>query len=85
MAMELAAVLAEELSRAGPGDIPLALDFFERRRRARVEAAQNDSRSLSRLMFMNNPVLAWGRNQAIRFMKLESLAKDIVRMLGEPI
>ena len=85
MAMESAAVLADELSRAGPRDVPLALSFFERRRRTRVESAQEDSRKLSRLMFMRSPVLAFARNQAIRFMKLDSLAKDIVKMLGEPI
>ena len=35
MAMESAAVLADELSRAGAHDIPLALSFFEKRRRER--------------------------------------------------
>lgn len=85
MAMESAAVLADELSRAGARDVPLALRFFEKRRRERVEKAQDDSRSLSRLMFMRSPVLAFGRNQAIRFMSLQGLAKDIVKMLGEPI
>ena len=50
-----------------------------------MEAAQNDSRKLSRLMFMRNPIAAWARNQAIRYMRLESLAKDIVKMLDEPI
>ena len=85
MAMESASVLADELSRASPRDVPLALSFFERRRRTRVEAAQEDSRKRSKLMFKKSAPLAWARNQAIRFMKLDSLAKDIVKMLGEPI
>ena len=85
MAMESASVLADELSRAGARDVPLALSFFERRRRTRVEAAQEDSRKLSKLMFKKSAPLAWARNQAIRFMKLDSLTKDIVKMLGEPI
>jgi 2-polyprenyl-6-methoxyphenol hydroxylase-like FAD-dependent oxidoreductase len=85
MAMESAAVLGDELSRAGAHDIPLALTFFEKRRRARVEAAQNDSRKLSKLMFMKSRPLVWARNQAIRFAKLESLGSAIVKMLGEPI
>ena len=50
-----------------------------------MEKAQNDSRNLSKLMFMKSPVLAFARNQAVRFMSLQSLAKDIVKMLGEPI
>lgn len=85
MAMESAAVLADELSRSDSHNIPLALSFFERRRRARVEAAQSVSRKLSRLMFVKNPPLAWARNQAIRLMSLESLGREIVKMLGEPI
>ena len=85
MAMESASVLAEELARVNAREIPQALCFFEKRRRPRVEAAQNDSRKLSKLMFMRNPLAAWARNQAIRYMSLESLAKDIVKMLDEPI
>jgi len=85
MAMESASVLAEELSRVNARDIPQALAFFEKRRRHRVEAAQADSRKLSKLMFMRNPIAAWARNQAMRYMSLESMAKDIVKMLDEPI
>ena len=85
MAMESASVLAEELSRVNAREIPQALSFFEKRRRPRVEAAQTDSRKLSKLMFMRNPITAWARNRAIRYMSLESLAKDIVKMLDEPI
>ena len=36
-------------------------------------------------MFMKSKPLVWARNQAIRFTKLESLGKAIVKMLGEPI
>lgn len=85
MAMESAAVLADELSRADAKSVPLALTFYERRRRTRVEAAQDDSRKLSKLMFLRSPVLGFLRNQSVKMMSLKSLAKDIVKMLGEPI
>lgn len=48
MAMELDAVLADELSRtdaSGPSQAP---GFYETRRKQRVEAAQADSRHLAR-------------------------------------
>lgn len=85
MAMESAAVLADELSRAGAAEIPLALANYERRRRKRVEAAQDDSRKLARWMFASRGPMSWLRNRAVRFMSLESLAKNIVKMLDEPI
>jgi 2-polyprenyl-6-methoxyphenol hydroxylase-like FAD-dependent oxidoreductase len=85
MAMESAAVLADELSRANAKSVPLALNFYERRRRTRVEAAQDDSRKLSKMMFLRSPILAFGRNQSLKMMSLKGLAKDIVKMLGEPI
>jgi 2-polyprenyl-6-methoxyphenol hydroxylase-like FAD-dependent oxidoreductase len=85
MAMESAAVLADELSRAGAAEIPNALANYERRRRKRVEAAQEDSRKLARWMFASRGPMSWLRNRALRFMTLESLAKNIVKMLDEPI
>jgi len=85
MAMESAAVLADELSRAGAAEIPLALANYQKRRRKRVEAAQDDSRKLARRMFASRGPMSWLRNRALRFMSLESLAKNIVKMLDEPI
>jgi 2-polyprenyl-6-methoxyphenol hydroxylase-like FAD-dependent oxidoreductase len=85
MAMESAAVLADELSRTDAAHIPSALAFFERRRRARVEGAQNDSRKLSRLMFLRNPAFAAARNLAARFMSFESAMGSIIKMIDEPI
>jgi 2-polyprenyl-6-methoxyphenol hydroxylase-like FAD-dependent oxidoreductase len=85
MAMESAAVLADELSRAGAAEIPLALANYERRRRKRVEAAQDDSRKLAHRMFASRGPMSWLRNRKLRFMGLESLAENIVKMLDEPI
>lgn len=85
MAMESAAVLADELSRTGARDVPLALASYEKRRRARVEAAQDDSRKLARWMFTSRGPRSWLRNRALRFMSLESLAGNITKMHDEPI
>jgi len=85
MAMESAAVLADELSRAGAAEIPLALANYQRRRRKRVEAAQDDSRNLARRMFASRGPMSWLRNRAMGFMSLESLAQNIFEMLDEPI
>ncbi|HUB85496.1 MAG TPA: NAD(P)/FAD-dependent oxidoreductase, partial [Rhizomicrobium sp.] len=85
MAIESAAVLAEELSRANTKTVPQALAFYEKRRRHRVEAAQNDSRRLARMMFFKNPLLAFARNQLTRFMTFDTMASDIRKMLDEPI
>jgi 2-polyprenyl-6-methoxyphenol hydroxylase-like FAD-dependent oxidoreductase len=85
MAMESAAVLADELSRAGAAEIPLALANYEKRRRKRVEAAQDDSRKLARRMFASRGPMSWLRNRALRFVSLESFARNIVKMLDEPI
>jgi 2-polyprenyl-6-methoxyphenol hydroxylase-like FAD-dependent oxidoreductase len=85
MAMESAAVLADELSRADPAHLDLSLGFYDRRRRKRVEAAQDDSRHMARMMFIDTVPLAWGRDQALRFYSLEQLVKQIARIFEQPI
>lgn len=85
MAMESAAALADELSRAGAAEIPLALANYQKRRRKRVEAAQDDSRKLARWMFASRGPMSWLRNRAVRFVSLESFTRNIVKMLDEPI
>jgi FAD-dependent urate hydroxylase len=85
MAMESAAVLADELSRADVAHLDHALAFYEMRRRKRVEAAQNDSRHMARMMFIENVPLAWGRDQALKFYSLEQLVKQIAKIFEQPI
>lgn len=85
MAMESAAVLADELSRTGAARLDHALGFYEMRRRKRVEAAQEDSRHLARLMFVESAPVAWGRDLALRFYSLEQLVKQIAKMFDQPI
>jgi 2-polyprenyl-6-methoxyphenol hydroxylase-like FAD-dependent oxidoreductase len=85
MAMESAAVLADELSRADAAHLEHPLGFYEARRRKRVEAAQNDSRHMARMMFIESVPLAWGRDQALKFYSLEQLVKQIAKIFEQPI
>lgn len=85
MAMESAAVLADELSRAEPARLSYALRFYETRRRKRVEAAQDDSRHMARMMFIETAPLAWGRDQALKFYSLDQLVKQIAKIFEQPI
>ena len=85
MAMESAAVLADELGRTDAAGIPRALALYEARRRKRAEAAQGDSRKLAAMMMIENPYLARLRNEALRFYSVRSLVKNIVAALDSPI
>ena len=64
MAMEDAAVLAEELA-AGP-DLETSLKNYQRRRKPRVETVMRVSREVGREGQQVNPVLCWLRNHRIR-------------------
>jgi 2-polyprenyl-6-methoxyphenol hydroxylase-like FAD-dependent oxidoreductase len=85
MALESAAVLADELSRTDPVYLPHALDLYERRRRHRVEAAQTQSRRLARIMFIRSPRLAALRDRALRLARIEHLVGPLVKDLQQPI
>jgi len=67
MAMEGAAVLAEELHGASADGRPeAALARYERRRRPRVEAVARLSRRIIEQGQLSNPVSCWLRNRRIR-------------------
>ena len=85
MALESAAVLADELSRTNSTYLPNALQLYQRRRRARVEAAQTQSRRLARLMFLDSPRLASLRNRGLRFASMEQMVGPLIKDLREPI
>lgn len=85
MAMESAAVLNDELSRVGPAQIPRAIDLFLQRRRPRVDALQQASRRLARVMFARSSLVAWGRNQAVRRLPERQLLGDLARWFDRPI
>jgi 2-polyprenyl-6-methoxyphenol hydroxylase-like FAD-dependent oxidoreductase len=85
MALESAAVLADELSRTSARYLPQALRLYERRRRRRVEAAQTQSRRLAQLMFLRSPALSHVRNGALRFTRMEQLVRPLISDLRRPI
>lgn len=85
MAMESAAVLADELSRTDVQYLDQALQHYVQRRRARVEAIQDDSRRLARIMFVKSTPLAAVRNLAAHFISLETAMGAIVRAFEQPL
>jgi 2-polyprenyl-6-methoxyphenol hydroxylase-like FAD-dependent oxidoreductase len=68
MAMEGAAVLAEEIARASNGgqDAPSALARYAARRRARVATIRTLSRAIIERGQLANPVACWLRNRRVR-------------------
>jgi len=85
MAMESAAALSDELSRTGAQHVEQALDLYEKRHRKRVEAAQENSRNLGKMMFVKSSPLAWERNQLLKFYSVEELVREIAKIADEPI
>jgi 2-polyprenyl-6-methoxyphenol hydroxylase-like FAD-dependent oxidoreductase len=85
MAMESAAVLADELSRTNARFIEHALSLFVKRRRDRVERIQDESRRLARMMFMTSTPLTRVRNLMMKHYSLERLAGSIAEAFNEPI
>ncbi|MGA9748385.1 MAG: FAD-dependent monooxygenase [Nocardioides sp.] len=85
MALESAAVLADELTRTDSAFLPNALALYERRRRARVEAAQTQSRRLAHLMFLRSTRLASLRNRGLRHASMEMMVGPLIKQLREPI
>lgn len=85
MALESAAVLADELSRTNAIYLPNALELYLRRRRKRVQAAQTQSRRLARLMFIRSRRLAHLRDRALRNVRMEQMVGPLVKDLRNPI
>ncbi len=85
MAMESAAVLNDELSRADNRFLEQALQLYVKRRRRRVERLQEESRRLARWMFVSSRLGSKVRNVALRFYSLEMFAKSIAQAFDEPI
>lgn len=81
VAMDSAAALADELSRADAAHMAYALRLYERRQRRRVELTQANSRWLAKMMFVDNAPVAWVRDQLIRFYSMKMLIKDISRVM----
>ncbi|ASQ46040.1 FAD-dependent oxidoreductase [Legionella clemsonensis] len=85
MAMESAAVLAEELSRTDRTYLHWALSLYQKRRQKRVEKAQNDSRQLAKYMFVKSEVWAKLRNKLLKYYSIKNMAKGIDKSFQEPI
>ena len=85
MALESAAALNDELSRTDAGRVEQALRLYEKRHRQRVEAAQKSSRQMGKMMFVQSPLLAWGRDQLLRFYTVEQLVSTVADIADEPI
>jgi 2-polyprenyl-6-methoxyphenol hydroxylase-like FAD-dependent oxidoreductase len=80
-AMDSAAALADELSRADTRHMHYALNLFEKRQRHRVEKTQKNSRRLSRIMFVDSPIKNMIRDQAMSFYSLKSMVHDISQVI----
>jgi len=85
MALESAAVLADELGRTDARFAALALDHYEKRRKKRAEAFQHDSRKMAAMMAIESAPMAWGRDQLMKFYTLEMLVTNIFKSLADPI
>ncbi|QDV48062.1 FAD-dependent monooxygenase [Gimesia fumaroli] len=85
MAMESAAVLADELSRTNTEFLEHALSLYVKRRQHRVESTQSDSRHLAKMMFIKSATVAHIRDVATKFYSLEQLASSIAKAFDEPI
>ena len=83
-ALRSASGLADELSRTGPKGVPLALELFEKRSRKIIEANQEDSRSLARMMFIENRALNWARDQVLRHYPPTKMVDDIIESMKTP-
>ncbi|KIC40511.1 hypothetical protein RA27_12030 [Ruegeria sp. ANG-R] len=80
-AMDSAAALSDELSRADPHLLPYALSLFEKRQRHRVDKTQKNSRKLAKLMFVDSVAKTALRDEAMHFYTLKSLVHDISEII----
>lgn len=81
MAMDSAAVLADELSRTDALHLSGAINKYVARQRIKTERAQNNSRFLAFLMFKQAATTVQIRNSIVRKCSLSSLLKNIVRIM----
>jgi 2-polyprenyl-6-methoxyphenol hydroxylase-like FAD-dependent oxidoreductase len=85
LAMESAAVLADELCRADSSRITLAFEQYTARRRTRVDHVLSWSRRLGRFMFSGNRFVARLRDGAVHLTADEQLLVGVERVLSEPL
>ncbi len=83
MAMESAGVLARRLLTADRRTVVAALQDYERVQRPRVEAAQDNSRALTKLMLRRNRMLSWLRDGIARMVSLKMALRPIRKLLED--
>ena len=83
-AMRSAAALADELSKADPERVPLALEMYVKRCRKIVEENQDDSREIAHLMFVESKTIGWGRDQLIKHYPAKRMVKQIIKSMRQP-
>lgn len=82
MAMESAWVLTRMLQHSRPDTLVSLLHAYERAQRPRVEAAQDNSRMLARLMLHHSVLLATLRDIAMRVTSVKVALRPIRRLLA---
>ena len=85
MAMESAAVIAEELCRADSKYIEHALKQYEIRRKPRVKKVQNQSRMMGKLVYSNSSILATTRDFFLKIYSNDLVYKYWDNLLKDPI
>ena len=85
LAMESAAVLADELCRTDSKFLMTMLEQFVARRRPRVDRIQSQSRRLARVMFAGGGLMTRLRNRAVRIIADEPVLEHVEDMLAERI
>lgn len=85
LAMESAAVLAEELCRTDSKFLMSMLAQFVERRRPRVDRIQSQSRRLAKVMFAGNGLMTRLRDHAVRIIADDPVLEHVEDMLAERI
>ena len=85
MAMESAAVLAEELCRTDSAHLATALERYESRRRGRVEKVQSQSRLAAKFMYTESGALSALRDRVMKICSGRRLFRYWDDMLKDPI
>lgn len=81
MAMDSAAALVDELSRADRDHLNYSLNLYSKRQKERVEKAQDDSRSLGKTMLIDSTIKSKIRNAMLPFYSLEQMLSDLVKVM----
>ena len=85
MAMESAAVLAEELCRTDSVNLPHAFWQYESRRKSRVTKVQNQSRIMGKFIYTESGVLSSIRDYLVRAYSSRQLFRYWDNMLKDPL